>query len=449
MNTEPKRSDSPSFRKALKTMPMNVLRACVHNWPWKLLAFFLAICLWAGLITQDPTLTREHVFTDVPIAITGADTLRRNGLIVLSGLEEDVLTARLRADVPQREYNNVTANYYNPRVDLSRITKTGEQTLRILTSSTTTYGNVQAVSPENITVMVDEYITNYRVPVSIHAIGNYPAGFHGISPSLDPSAVAVSGPKSIVDQIARVYVDFDLSRLPAQAGLVRTALPMRFVDDAGNAITSKLIEVTSADVLLRTIIVEQLLYPTKTLAVTKLSLSTGIPADGYELKSVTASPSTLLAAGDKLKLDGLEAIFTDHPIDISGRSESFVAEVKLRKPSELVYLSSDTVTLHFEIVPFFITRNFNDIKPTVYGQSDKQHVTLSQKAVSVAITGPQTAIEQLKSSMLSIYVDVSQLGEGEHILPLLLHLEGESTSGISYTISPNTVTTTISKTAVK
>ena len=118
MNAEPKKAAEqprPSLRKALKGAPQRLWRLIYHNWPWKLLALFLALCLWAGLITQDPTLTRERVFTDVTVSVVGPDTLRRNsGLIVLSGLEDENLTARLRVDVPQREYNTVTASNYNP-----------------------------------------------------------------------------------------------------------------------------------------------------------------------------------------------------------------------------------------------------------------------------------------------------------------------------------------------
>lgn len=249
MNAEPKKAAEqprPSLRKALKGAPQRLWRLIYHNWPWKLLALFLALCLWAGLITQDPTLTRERVFTDVTVSVVGADTLRRNsGLIVLSGLEDENLTARLRVDVPQREYNTVTASNYNPRVDLTRITEAGEQTLRINTTSTSTYGTVRGISPETITVVVDQFVTNYRVPVSVNIIGEYPEGFYGTPISLDPSAVTLSGPKSLVDQISRVYVDFDVSRLAAKAGTVRTALPMRFVNADGDPVESDLLEVTS------------------------------------------------------------------------------------------------------------------------------------------------------------------------------------------------------------
>ena len=34
----------------------------LQNWGTKLLALVISIALWAGLITQDPTLTREKQF---------------------------------------------------------------------------------------------------------------------------------------------------------------------------------------------------------------------------------------------------------------------------------------------------------------------------------------------------------------------------------------------------
>ncbi|MEG2703245.1 MAG: CdaR family protein, partial [Clostridia bacterium] len=264
MNTEPTKNgqpgNHPSLRQAIRHLPSRLWGFMTHNWGWKLLSLLLAIGLWAGLITQDPTLTREHAFDDVTVTISGADILRRNGMVVLSGLDDESLSVRLRANVPQREYNTVSAANFNPRVDLSRITETGEQTLKVLTTPTTTFGNIKSISPDSINVVVDYYVANYRVPVSINPINEYPVGFYGSAPALSPSTVTVSGPQSIVDRVARIYVDFDLSRIPAQAGQLRYAMPMRFADADGNTIESDLLEISSAGVVLRSIIVEQQLY---------------------------------------------------------------------------------------------------------------------------------------------------------------------------------------------
>ena len=131
-----------------------------HNWPWKLLSLFLAICLWSGLITQDESLTREKVFNDVTINIVNADTLRRNGFIIVSGLES-LPTVRFRADVPQKVYNIASASNYNLRIDLARIHDTGEQTINIISTTTNTYGTVTEMSVSTVTV---ETLISVTVP---------------------------------------------------------------------------------------------------------------------------------------------------------------------------------------------------------------------------------------------------------------------------------------------
>ena len=57
-----------------------------NNLPLKVLALLLSVVLWAGLISQDETLTREKSFSDVNVSITGTDTMKRNGYIVTSDL---------------------------------------------------------------------------------------------------------------------------------------------------------------------------------------------------------------------------------------------------------------------------------------------------------------------------------------------------------------------------
>lgn len=94
-------------------------RFFLHQWPFKLLSLVIAIVLWSGLITQDPTLTREKVFTGVTISVSGEDTIKRNGLIVVSDLDAVTQDAKLRVEVPQMQYANASASNYNARLDLT------------------------------------------------------------------------------------------------------------------------------------------------------------------------------------------------------------------------------------------------------------------------------------------------------------------------------------------
>ena len=287
---KPAVTEKPLLHRLFVTFPQQLWVAISHNLQWKILALIMALFLWVALILQDPALTRERVFADVPLTITGSDTLRRNGFIVTQGLEEASAIVKLKVDVPQHEYNDVTYANYSPRVDLSRISEAGEQTVTVSTTSTTLYGMVTDVSPEDIPVVVDSYITNFRIPVQVAVIGEYPDGYYGTAPVPDIGTVTVSGPESIVSKIARIVLEYDVSILPARENTVQTALPLHYRDINDNELDPALIEPTSGGVLLRSIVLEQKLYPVKTLSLNQTALTIGTPKKGYEVKGITMSP---------------------------------------------------------------------------------------------------------------------------------------------------------------
>jgi len=438
-NKEAKESSVNPIAAWLRDVPVRLLKKALHNWPWKLLALFLALCLWAGLITQDPTLTRERVFTDVPLNTTGADTLRRNGMIVLSGLEEENMTVRMRVEVPQREYNTVAYTNYNPRIDLTRVTQPGEQQVKIASTSTVAYGTVEDISPATVTIVVDEYITNYRVPVSVNTTGAYPEGFYGGTFSLDPSVVAVSGPKSIVDQIARIHVDYDAAALEPEEGALITALPMRFVDRNGDDVVSDLLEVTSSGVVLRSINVKQTLYPIRELPVSQTDLITGEPARGYRVTDVSISPSTVRVAGMEAVLNEIDSLFSDNAISVDGVVESFNATMRLRKPAELEYINTTSINVAITVEPVIISSSMSSVRVTPRGTGGQLRVGLGANYVSAVVTGPQTDVEALRPSKVGAYVDVSGLTAGEYMLPVQFHVEDTDTHDLTFEATPATI----------
>ena len=71
MNAEPKKAAEqprPSLRKALKGAPQRLWRLIYHNWPWKLLALFLA-----GLSTYGaPVTVLVPIFFGLGVGLTEA-----------------------------------------------------------------------------------------------------------------------------------------------------------------------------------------------------------------------------------------------------------------------------------------------------------------------------------------------------------------------------------------
>ena len=352
MSTPEKPEQNQEIKKG-KAFFQRLLAAVTHNWGWKLGCLLAAIFLWGGLIMQDGTLVRSKVFNDVTISVMNEDAMLRNGYIVVSGLDADALSGvRMRVDVPQRIYESVQAANFNVRVDLSRIRGTGSQTLQVLTTSSTAYGSVQDLSVTSIDVQVEQYVTRSRIPVRVATAGKLPEGLYAAAATADPIYVAIAGPKSLVDNVARCVVPYDLSEMAFSAGTERTALPFRLEDRQEKEIPKNLITVSPLNTGIRidSITVEQTFFDVVSLPVDIPSLYTGAPADGYEIVSIDVDPSQVRAAfSEHTDLEALESLHAASPADISGITSTRSFTVPLLRPTDAKYMGVSAVTLTLEV----------------------------------------------------------------------------------------------------
>lgn len=326
----------------LGTVVKKLIRILFYNWPWKLVSVLLAIALWGGLISQDATLTREKTFNDVNINIINADTLLRKGLIIVDGLES-LKPIKIRAAVPQKTYESATATTYNVRIDLSRISSAGVQTVPIIYSSTASYGSVTWLSTTEITLEADDYIIRRRIPVQLNEKGTVPSGFFAKAPHVDPSTVTVSGPRSIIQNIVRCTANYNLSLLTPAAKTQSNAVPFTLYTTDDKPVSSKLITVTSESIELDTLLVEQSLYRLQPIVINTSGIITGSPKKGYHVANIKVDPSMLDVAGSDELMATLTMLDIETPLDISGISNTIIRTVKVKKPQDAYHMSESAV----------------------------------------------------------------------------------------------------------
>ena len=353
--SNPEKTEQTAKERRQGELFRRVLAGITHNWGWKLGCLVAAIFLWGGLIMQDGNLVRSKVFNDVTISVLNEDTLLRNGYIVVSGLDSEALSGvRMRVDVPQRIYDTVQASNFNVRVDLGRIRGTGRQTLQVLTTNSSTYGTVTDLSVTTVDVEVEPYVTRSRIPVRLATTGRLQDGLYAAAATADPIYVAIAGPKSKVDNVARCVVPYDLSELPYFVGTERTALPFRLEDRQENEIPQDRITVSPLNTGIRidTITVEQTFYAVSSLPVDILSLFTGAPAEGYKIASIDVDPSQVrVAFSEHTDTEAVESLHAATPADITGLSATRSFTVPLLRPTDAKYIGVTAVTLTVEIEP--------------------------------------------------------------------------------------------------
>lgn len=321
-----------------------------RNWKLKLFSLLFAIVIWGALISEDASLTRAKTFTDVPVSVTGVEALQHNGLVVVSGLEE-LQPIRMRAAVPQKMYDTAVPSMYSVRVDVSRINSVGEQTIPIQTSSTFSHGAVEWLSANEVTVVVDEYITRRRIPVRLSATGQLPEGVYSAGVSADPAHVVISGPRSLVEKVSYVSASYNQAVISQTYGVQYSAAPFRLMSIDGTEIANKLISVTSENVLLDTLLVERTVYPMKEVPVNLTGITKGRVLDGYEITGITSDPEVIALAGNETDIAGINMLDLNATIDVTGLSETVIRALRVEKPAGAVYLGENAVYVTVSIHP--------------------------------------------------------------------------------------------------
>lgn len=335
-----------------------IKKTLTHNLGWKITSLVLAVCLWGGLIAQDATLPRDKVIDGVRVQIINTQALRTSGLVVTGGLDENA-TVRIRARVPQRYYSTANAANYTARLDLSQIQSTGEQTLKISASSANNslYGSVAEVYGSEVTVQVEEYAVQTRVPVEVRLTGTAPEGIYPSALTYSPQYVDVGGPKEVVNAAVRCVVEYDQSALSTSRNPNAANLPFVFEDVEGRPLDGTYLTASSIGqtAVLQRIAVNQYAYTMTQVPVGADSIVKGTPASGYRVTGVQVTPTSISIAGRETALAPyLQAdakIFPYEQIDVDGRQQSISTFLALRLPGNMEYVSNSVVQVLVTIEP--------------------------------------------------------------------------------------------------
>lgn len=392
--------------------------------------FFIAVSLlaaiicWSALVASDGTLTRQKVFANVAVSVTGDATLKSRGYIVMDDISELVPAVKMTVEVTQANYNRVSGTSYNPHFDLAQVTGEGENELTIAYSSQL-YGPVVSCDPSTITVNVERYITR-RVPVVLEMTGVMPEGLYLDSYKTDPTTLSISGPQSLVSSVARVVARLDQSTLSEKRMTDKTALDIELQDSSGNAIVSDKLEVTNQSVITSAVTVETELVPMKQVPLNADAFVTGEPAEGYELTGVELAEKQVPVAARQEVLDALTELTTDSPLDITGATADVSGYVRLRRQTgvENTLPTEIGVTAHIEEKQ--IERTIRQIPIQIEGLTDDKTATASQGRTTAQLMGGYGFINALSTEDIRLFVDVSGLEAGTYSLPVQVHIDNAS-----------------------
>ena len=289
------------------------------NWGLKLVSFLFAAVLWL-IVTNINDPSSPYKESNIPVVLKNTDLITNNGQIyeVLDGTDmiDSVVIWAPRSVVDKLNRSDIVAE-----ADVRDLTSLNTISIKLSTNKYNDKLDSIKGSIENVKLNIENKETR-SFPIKANLTGEVGEGYMVGNVSTEQNLIRVSGPESLISQIARAQAEVDISGFTSNIG---TDSDIRLYNEAGVEIKAQSIEKSITKVRVNVEILEK-----KTVPISfKFS---GIPAEGYRATGeITSSRNSVELAGKSETLRGISAIeIPEGVIDVSGAVETVETVIDLR-----------------------------------------------------------------------------------------------------------------------
>lgn len=289
------------------------------NWGLKLVSFLFAAVLWL-IVTNINDPSSPYKESNIPVVLKNTDLITNNGQIyeVLDGTDmiDSVVIWAPRSVVDKLNRSDIVAE-----ADVRDLTSLNTISIKLSTNKYNDKLDSIKGSIENVKLNIENKETK-SFPIKANLTGEVREGYMVGNVSTEQNLIRVSGPESLISQIARAQAEVDISGFTSNIG---TDSDIRLYNEAGVEIKAESIEKSITKVRVNIEILEK-----KTVPISfKFS---GIPAEGYRATGeITSSRNSVELAGKSETLRGISAIeIPEGVIDVSGAVETVETAIDLR-----------------------------------------------------------------------------------------------------------------------
>lgn len=393
----------------------------------KILSLSLAILLWIVILNVDnPVITQT--FKDIPVTVINEQSLEEKDKTfeITKGSKIDVKVKGKRSII-----ESLTTSSFQAVADLSMLSITSVANIDITVPRYRESVEIIDTGDYKLKVSLENRsMQQFRVEVVEH--GTVAEGYYIKEKIARPNMIQVSGAETVINTIAEVVVDVDVSN---QNENMKVKKIPKVYDKNGAEIDPNKLSLNYEEV-------EVAVNLLKTKEVPLIIHVTGEPFYGYKYTSFEYEPKTVRIAGEEAELKKVSAIQGEYNVnykqsDFQGevRIEDFIKEdviliddnktavidVKVEK-LESKEISFDATSISLRNLPkgyeasFDLTREF---KIKVHGESD--------------------ALKEVTLYSMTPFIDLSNANEGDNYVRIQLNTELEySTSNIAVNLIKRT-----------
>jgi YbbR domain-containing protein len=262
-------------------------------------------------------------------------------------------------------------------------------------------------NPTAVTVNL-ESLTSQTFSLVLSLSGQPAAGYQAGDATMDLTEVTISGPESIVRQVARARV---LINLDGVRESIDEVLPIEVVDKENIALQGLTINPESVRVSIP--ISQQGGFRDVAVKV----IVQGQQAAGYRIENISVFPPVVTVfAEDPALVNELPGVVETQPLDLQGRNEDISTRLSLSLPENITLVGAQTVQVQVSISPIQTSVTLLNQPINVIGLGEGLAAQVFPQAVDVIISGPVPVLEAISSQDVTVFVDVNELEIGVYQL---------------------------------
>lgn len=377
------------------------MRSFARNLRTFLLALVLGISVWVSAVSAaDPNEVQSYP-KPIPLQVIGQDPT----LVITSDLPPTVEVS-LRA--PHSVWEDLIAREDSVRatLDLTGLSA-GEHTVQVQITVDRRPYQLILVNPATLTVNL-ESITTQTFPLVLSLVGQPAAGYQAGDASMDMTEVVVSGPTSLIEQVAQTRVVVNLDGIRES---IDESLQIQVVDSQNKTI--KGLTISPESVRVNVPISQQGGFRDVAVKV----IVQGQQAPGYRIENISVFPPVITVfAEDPELVNALPGVVETQPLDLQDRREDVSTRLSLDLPDNITIIGSKTVQVQVSISPIQTSLTLSDQLINVNGLAEGLSAQVFPQTVDVIISGPVPVLDALTSKDITVYVDCTGLGIGDYQL---------------------------------
>lgn len=394
------------------------------NWGLKIASFLSAALLWLVVTNINDPIVPYRV-ADVPVTIRNANLITDRGQVyeVLDGTDmiDTVTVSAPRSIIDSLDKSNIVAV-----ADINDLTSVDTVPIKLSTNKYNDKLDSIRGNIDNVRLSIEEKKSR-SLQIKPVTTGEVQEGYRVGDTTTDQNLIQISGPQSVISQVARAQAEVDISGFTNDIG---TDSVIRLYDDDDKEITAANIEKSISKVRVNVEILELKALPI-------VCEVTGTPEEGYQYAGeVEFSKESVLVAAKSKILERVEAIeIPAGVLDVTDASEDVTVLVDLNEYlPDGIKLSEDNFVGRINVTAKIEAERERAVRIPVgkiifEGLPDRYRAVITEPAneCSIVLTGLQSALNEVTAEDVTASVDLEawmaqeemeELTEGSYWIPV-------------------------------